>query len=228
MYRGIVRSMRSLKRFLFMIKDALKKVLGDRVLRRKYFQHDFLMFYCFYSGNKITWWQRLWCIGLQGREDLMFLAFRGSAKTTIVRWYVLWCICYSVEPYIIVQCYEDGLSKAWVREVAKMMFLPKIVMDYGVMFPTSMKKEDMAKSSVGSFETVTGVKVEAKSLGGTIRGANTMSKEGKSSRPTLVILDDIDVEKSVANPDIIENNERKILGETFGSLDPVRGRKIFL
>jgi len=109
-----------------------------------------------------------------------------------------------------------------------MMFLPKIVADYGVMFPLSMKKEDMSKSSVGSFESVTGVKVEAKSLGGTIRGSNTVSKDGKNSRPTLVIFDDIDVDKSVANPDIIENNERKILGETIGALDPVRRRIIFL
>jgi len=46
-------------------------------------------------------------MALEGREDLMFLAFRGSAKTTIVRWYVVWCIVYNVEPYIIVQCYED-------------------------------------------------------------------------------------------------------------------------
>jgi len=90
-----------------MINEYLKKVLGSRILRVRYFKNDFLMFYCFYSGNKVTWWQRLWCIALEGHMDLMFLAFRGSAKTTIVRWYVLHCICYSSEPYIIVQCYED-------------------------------------------------------------------------------------------------------------------------
>jgi len=60
----------------------------------------------------------------------MFLAFRGSAKTTIVRWYVVWCIIYKIEPYIIVQSYEDTLSGAWVREVAKMLMFPKVVLDY--------------------------------------------------------------------------------------------------
>jgi len=120
-----------------------------------------------------------------------------------------------------------------VREVAKKLMAPKIVNDYGFLFPMSMKKEDMTKSSTGSFETTNGVKVEAKPLGGTIRGSNagTIDKvtgEMKDSRPTLVILDDIDVEKSVRNPDVIDDNERKILGETFGAMDLVRGRIIFL
>lgn len=48
------------------------------------------------------------------------------------------------------------------------------------------------------------------------------------SRPDLLILDDIDVEKSVRNADIIDNNERKILGETMGALDPTNNRIIFL
>jgi phage terminase large subunit-like protein len=115
-----------------------------------------------------------------------------------------------------------------VREVAKILTLPSLMSDFGALFPMSMKKEDMAKSSMGSFESTNGVKIEAKSLGSTIRGSNTITQEGDSTRPTLLILDDIDVEKSVQNSDIIEANERKILGETIGALDPVRRRIIFL
>jgi len=81
---------------------------------------------------------------------------------------------------------------------------------------------------MSSFESTNGVKIEAKSLGRTIRGANTTTKDGKSTRPTLVILDDIDVEKSVRNIDIIDSNEQKLIGETMGALDPVRRRIIFL
>ena len=49
-----------------------------------------------------------------------------------------------------------------------------------------------------------------------------------SSRPTLLILDDIDVMKSVTTADIINSNERKILSETIGALDPLKRKIIFL
>jgi hypothetical protein len=127
-----------------------------------------------------------------------------------------------------VQSYEDTLSGAWVREVAKMLMFPRLVEDYGLLFPFDLARDNMAKSSMSSFESTNGVKIEAKSLGKTIRGANTTTKDGQSTRPTLVILDDIDVDKSVRNEEIIDSNEKKILGETFGALDPVRRRIIFL
>lgn len=127
-----------------------------------------------------------------------------------------------------MQSYEDSLSGAWVREVAKMLMFDNIVSDFGLLFPFDLARENMTKSSMSSFESTNGVKVEAKSLGKTVRGSNTTTKDGDSTRPTLVIMDDIDVEKSVRSCDTIDANEKKILGETFGALDPVRRRIIFL
>ena len=49
-----------------------------------------------------------------------------------------------------------------------------------------------------------------------------------SARPTLLILDDIDITKSVNNVDIINQNEQKIKTETIGALDPLRRKIIFL
>ena len=43
-----------------------------------------------------------------------------------------------------------------------------------------------------------------------------------------MILDDIDVVKSVNNIDIINSNEKKILSETIAALDPLRRKVIFL
>ncbi len=210
------------------MNEALDYVLSRKDTRVEYFASDFFLFYTYHSENVPTLWQKIWCTALEWREDLMFLAFRGSAKTTIVRWYVVWCILYKVEPYIIVQTYEDSLSGAWVREVAKMLMFPRIVEDYSMMFPFDLARENMAKSSMTSFESVNGVKIEAKSLGKTIRGSNTATKDWQSTRPTLVVFDDIDVEKSVRNEEIIDQNEKKILWETLGALDPVRRRIIFL
>jgi hypothetical protein len=91
------------------------------------------------------------------------------------------------------------------------------------------KKEDLKKKSLSNFETTNGVKISSKSLGQTLRGANTFSMEDeKSARPTLLILDDIDVSKSVENTDIIEKNYNKITGETISALDPLQRKIIFL
>lgn len=68
-----------------------------------------------------------------------------------------------------MQSYEDSLSGERVREVAKMLFLPTIVADHGYLFPLSRKTEDLNKSSMSNFESTTGVKVSAKSMGSTIR-----------------------------------------------------------
>jgi len=49
-----------------------------------------------------------------------------------------------------------------------------------------------------------------------------------SSRPTLLVLDDIDVMDSVRNVDIIEKNYAKINNETIGAMSKERSRIIFL
>lgn len=103
---------------------------------------------------------------------MLLVAFRASRKTTIARAYCVWCIAYAKEPYIIVQSFEDSLSSEWVRAVAKLLMTDTIVADYGQLFPFQMKRDDIAKASFSSFESVTGVKIESKSLAQTTRGAN--------------------------------------------------------
>ena len=116
-----------------------------------------------------------------------------------------------------------------MRNVAKMLFKKTIVADYGVLFPISTKRDELKKKSLSNFETTNGVKISSKSLGQTLRGANEYDMESDTSaRPTLLILDDIDVEKSVDNPDIIEKNFNKITGETISALDPLNRKVVFL
>jgi len=166
---------------------------------------------------------------MQSRNNTFINAFRASRKTTLARWFACWCIVYNVEPSIIVQSNEYSLSGEWVREVAKMLFQPSVVEDHWYLFPIESKKEDLSKSSLSNFESTNGVKIAAKSLKQTIRWSNTFDRDsGISARPTLLFLDDIDTEDSVANVNIIEANEKKILGETISALDPLRRKIIFL
>lgn len=125
---------------------------------------------------------------MQSKNNTYLVWFRASRKTTMARWYICWCIAYGKEPSIIVQSYEDTLSAEWVREVAKMLFKKSIIDDHWYLFPLSKKPEDLNKSSMSNFESTTGVKVAAKSMGQTIRGTNTFNiEEWMSARPTLLI-----------------------------------------
>jgi phage terminase large subunit-like protein len=109
-----------------------------------------------------------------------------------------------------------------------MMMQDTIISDYGRLFPFEVKREDIAKASFSDFESTTGVKLASKSLGEVLRGANDFKKNEGSTRPTVLIIDDIDTTDSVKNRRIIDDNWRKITGETIDSLDQFRRRVIVL
>jgi len=204
------------------------EIISDKVLRIEAGRNSFFFWFQYHYWWNMKWFQKWWCLSLQSRKNTFIEAFRASRKTSLVRWYICWCIAYKKEPSIIVQSYEDSLSAEWVRECAKMLFKKSVIEDHWYLFPVE-KQGDLEKKSASNFESTTGVKVSAKSLGQTIRWANTFdADEEMASRPTLLVLDDIDITKSVNNIDIINQNEKKIMWETIGALDPLRRKIIFL
>lgn len=206
-----------------------QEALKDKIVRIESMRDNFPLFFAYHF-----WWEfkkfhidRM--LSLQSNKNTFIEAFRASRKTTIVRWRIVWLICYNKEPSIIWQSYEDSLSSESVREIAKMLCKDSIVIDYWQLFPFETRKEDLAKRSLSNFETTNGVKIASKSLWQTLRWSNTFNiAEWISARPTVLVLDDIDVLKSVLNIEIINQNERKILWETIASLDPLRRKIVFL
>lgn len=146
----------------------------------------------------------------------------------MVKVYLVWCIVYAVEPYIAIQSFDSSGSEEMVRNVAKMLVTRSLVADYGNLFPSNYGREDMSKKSMSNFDTSNGVKVVSRSLGEKLRGASSFDEDLGSSRPTLLVLDDIDVMDSVRNVDIIDKNEQKINNETIGAMSKERARIIFL
>ena len=216
-------------------KQIREWIEADRNFRVSYFEHSFTAFFLYHWGWAFKDFHYEWADDMESGDNVILKGFRSSRKTTIARGFAVWNIAYSKHDYIVVQSYEDVLSGAWVHQVAKMLLDESIVEDYGVLFPLETKKEDLAKKSVSNFEATNGVKIESKSMGQTLRGANQSrrkrkgSKEaGKPARPTLLFLEDIDVDKSVKNVDIIDANERKILGETIGAMDATKRQVVLL
>ena len=206
-----------------------EEILKDKALRIAYWEMNFFFWFLYHYWWKSKRFTKKWADSMKSRMNTFIEAFRASRKTTLARWYVCWCIAYKKEPSIIRQSYEDVLSWESVREIAKMLFQKTVIEDHWYLFPIERKAEDLSKRSLSNFESTTWVKVASRSMGGTIRWSNTFDLDvGISARPTLLILDDIDVIKSVSNIDIINSNEKKILWETIPALDPLHRKIIFL
>lgn len=61
-----------------------------------------------------------------------------------------------------------------------------------------------------------------------LRGANDYNRSVGSIRPTLLVVDDADTSDSVRNRTIIDQNWRKLTGETIDAMDPFKRRIIAL
>lgn len=169
-----------------------------------------------------------WLYALTRDKNILIKGFRGSIKTELTKAYVVNSICHNRWNFIVWQSYESSASEDALRNIARMLRNPLIMEDYGELFPLSSPKEDLAKKSISNFNTTNGVKVMAKSLGEKLRGAVSYDETTGSSRPDLLILDDIDVSDSVRSYEIIEKNYNKITGETIGAMSKERSRIIFL
>lgn len=161
-------------------------------------------------------------------KHIMNESFRSSLKTEITKIYVIKSICYNVWKYIVVQSYDSAGSDEMVANISRMLVKESLVEDYGQLYPFSAKKSDFSKKSVTHFDTTNGVKIKAKALLEQMRGSNIYNEDEGTSRPDLIILDDIDTTDSVRNKDIIDKNDVKLRQQTIGAMAKGNSRIIFL
>lgn len=207
-----------------------EELLKNKALRVEYCKYDFLWWFTYHYWREDTAeFQKERARSMQSDKNTMIEWFRWSRKTTLARWYVVWSACYNKDPYIVRQSYEQWASSDNVRQIAKMLFKKSVVNDYWLLFPLESKKEDLAKKSLHNFETTNKVRIVAKSLWENLRGANEYDMDDEvSSRPTLLVFDDVDVTDSVQNTRIIDKNMKKITGETIEAMDQFQRKIIFL
>lgn len=155
-------------------------------------------------------------------------SIRSSLKTEMTKLFVIRSICYKTISYCVWQSNDSDSSEEQVRNISRMLSKPSLVADYGDFFPFSMKKADFASSGSTNFDTTNGIKVKAKSTQEKIRGAWSYDEDEGTTRPDLLVLDDIDTTESVRNKDIIDKNEIKLRQETIGAMNKGKSRIIFL
>lgn len=123
------------------------------------------------------------------------IAPRGGAKTThYAKLYSLYCICYELEPYIVLSGSTDTGAERNLSAIKNE--LEQNVM-LRIAFPHVCGRG--AVWNAGKIVTRNRVTVEAVGRSKKIRGMTS-----DEHRPTLIIGDDIDDEDSVSNPDARE------------------------
>ena len=129
-------------------------------------------------------------------RDVLWIAFRESAKTTIAKIFVVWCICYRKKKYIAWDSYDGTNAESALFDVAlHLQTNKKILRDFGYLYRRKKAQktkeeqdEDAPEMKRGSvFITTNKVKVECFTTQYSPRGRIS----GKE-RPDLFIFDDIE------------------------------------
>lgn len=181
----------------------LRKSLGERSLEafaRLYFSH--------YLKNEICSFHKdLYKILMEmikvRRKHTAIAAPRGSAKSSIVSLiYVLWCICYRKEPYMVI------LSETHDQAVDLLSHVKDELESNNELIEDFPEACDIDKAPIWKEDeviTANRIKIMALGAGQKIRG-----RRNKQFRPSLVILDDIEGDVAVRNLE-----QRKKLYEWF-------------
>lgn len=152
-------------------------------------------------------------------EDEAMAAPRGFAKSTVVGLiYIIWCIVNKREEYIVYvsQSYEKTIQfiEPMAREFKNNERIKAV---YGDLTPSNAKDDD------GKYRQdiidVNGVRVQAASFEKNIRGFKYIHQ-----RPTLIILDDIESDERVINPDLRLKDQYKLDKIIIPSLDATKGK----
>lgn len=150
--------------------------------------------------------------------EAAWIAFAESAKTSIAKMFVTWCICYKKKRYITVVSYSTENSEAFLNDVSTWLRTnKKLVGDFGRLYKKYKKKktvgdpeedEDKVKR-MSTFMTENKIKVEAFSTQESPRG-----RIHDTFRPDLSVIDDV------------ENNKTKlsypITAKIKGNLDEIK------
>lgn len=142
----------------------------------------------------------------EGARLVACVAPRGHAKSTCAALaYPLWCICQRRRRNIVIVTHETSLATQFVTDIRlELESNERILADYGDLqaseeedAPTATRsRRRQAAWGRTRFTTNTGITVQAKGTGASFRGLRVGPQ-----RPDLVICDDVEKDRHVAQPE---------------------------
>lgn len=155
-----------------------------------FFAYYFLPFFTYETPEfHLDMFQDLQDIDAGLLDELLWVMFRESAKTSIAKAFVVWCIAYNKKRFVNYDCYDKANAEAALFDVAVWLQTNKrIIEDFGQLYfeeKGGSKKSEMKR--VSEFITTNGVKVKAYSTQQSTRG-----RIFDRFRPDLYIVDDFE------------------------------------
>ena len=128
---------------------------------------------------------------------------RDSAKSTIVSLeYVIYCICYRLESYIVIISNSKDQAIGFLRDVKhELETNERLLQDFHEVCDRQIKPKPSPWKE-GEILTPNNVKVTALGTDQEMRG-----RRNKKDRPSLIILDDIETSEPIQNPENINRLE---------------------
>lgn len=188
----------------------LGSIIQDVIALRRKSAKDFAAFRKHYFGHSTpdgTFQRELTGFLAQASQKrgtrIAVAAPRGFGKSIITTCeYVIFCICYKLEDFIVIISSTQSQVADFLQNVKRELETNERLMnDFPDVYKPD-KKTSLERWSQAEIVTPNDVKVLALSTGQQIRG-----RRYGESRPSLIILDDIETNEAVKNPESAYNLE---------------------
>ena len=135
---------------------------------------------------------------LKRGERVAIAAPRGSAKSSIISLiFVLWCICYGKESYIILISDTRDQAEAFLSHIKDELERNEKLIESFPEICEIGQKPTPPRWTRSEIITRNGIKVTALGAGQKIRG-----RRSREMRPSLIILDDIENDENTQSEDL--------------------------
>lgn len=185
-----------------MTKQALEKVINGTLEERLFLcENSFLLFALYYFQEYFKYPiadyhkdfnQDLHDLVNGKIKEVLWVAFRESAKTTFAKLFIIWLIAYKKRKYINVDSFDKENAERILFDVAFEMVNNNLLKrDFGVLFSRERGIQDIKQNRINNFITENGIRVEAHSTQESVRGRIHLNQ-----RPDFLLFDDIETNKT--------------------------------
>lgn len=170
-------------------------------LRKAICEKSFETFFAYYFSEYIQYpfapfhyemFEDLRALQIGDINELMFIGFGESAKTSISKAFLVYIICYEKRYYLNVDAFDKGNAESILFDVVlSLQTNQKLVSDFGQLYNTKRSAEEVQRKKVTDFITNTGIRVEAHSTQESVRG-----RLYKQHRPDFFYVEDFETAKT--------------------------------
>lgn len=191
-------------------RDLFEKVINGHHNERVYLcEQEFALFAMYYFAEFFTYtipefqWQLYRYLNELTRGKFNFLLlvlFRESAKTTISKIYLVYCICYQKKRFINWDAYDKSNAEAALFDIVVWLQTNnKLIADFGQLYfeDPKLAKAHSHMKRINEFITANRVKVKAYSTQESTRG-----RVFGKYRPDLYVIDDFETIKTADSPPV--------------------------